>query len=146
MPSQADKKFATAEEAARAALAEANRLSIRDNREYGGRVYENPDGTFSFTPPQQGGLDTFDLSSVTVPPDATTVADYHTHGDYTYDDGERTSDPSKDDYDSEHFSPQDRNSSANMARGNPNYRSYLGTPSGALREYNPSTGGVRNLN
>ena len=43
-------EFATAEEAAVAAMQELNPNSVAENREYGGWIKKNPDGTFSAEP------------------------------------------------------------------------------------------------
>jgi uncharacterized Zn-binding protein involved in type VI secretion len=147
------RKFGSAEEAACAALEEANPQAIKTNVEWGGLVYQNPDGTFGFTAPSQA-VDTnhFDPFTVSAPPGTTVVGDYHAHGDYSMPIGGdpekpcRTSDPANDPYQSDNFSQTDREGSAEDAGGNLNYRSYLGTPSGTFREYNPSTGKVRNIN
>jgi len=73
------------------------------------------------------------------------MGDYHTHGDYsTADPGTgaavRTSDPAHDDFDSDNFSTTDKSGIATDGTGNPNYRGYLGTPSGTFRSYDPATG------
>jgi uncharacterized Zn-binding protein involved in type VI secretion len=147
------RKFATAEEAARAALEEANPESIKTNVEWGGLVYRNPDGTFGYTAPSRSTeANHFDPTTASVPPGATVVGDYHTHGDYSVMDGldpetaVRTSDPTNDHLDCDNFSPDDKAMAKERARGNPGYRSYLGTPGGTFRELDPSTGNVRNIN
>ena len=67
------------------------------------------------------------------------VGDYHTHGDYSTADPKtgtavRTNDPSKDAFNSDKFSTQDK--ADNKKQGCPGY---LGTPSGTLK-YDPATG------
>ena len=131
--------------AAYAALTDANPLSIRDNREYAGLIYRESDGRYFYTGPVRGSATGANPYSAPAPAGATVVGDYHTHGAYSvYDSvtGEalRTDDPSNDDYDSDNFSSTDRRGIAADGRGNPDYRGYLGTPSGNFRSYNPITG------
>jgi hypothetical protein len=96
----------------KAALSEANPQSIKENTEYGGLVCKNKDGTYGYTKPEKGTGTRFDPSAVTVPPGTTVVGNYHTHGDYSVvgPDGnpQRTSDPTKDDYNSDKFSQADK--------------------------------------
>jgi uncharacterized Zn-binding protein involved in type VI secretion len=141
--------FSTQLEAARAALQFANPQSIADNLEYGGMIFQNPDGTFSFT--MARGTDAgFNPSDAPAPPGTTVVGDYHCHADYSLRDpvtgrAIRTSDPARDDYNSDNFSATDRTGITNDARGNPAYRGYLGTPSGTFREFDPNTGTTRDI-
>lgn len=136
--------FPSRDAAARAALDAANPVSIRDNREYGGQIYRNPDGTYGYTGPGTGSGTAFDLSSTPVPPGTTPMGDYHTHGDYSTADAAgnpvRTGDPARDDFNSDQFSSSDRRGIAADGRGNPDYRGYLGTPGGSYRVYDPATG------
>jgi hypothetical protein len=75
------------------------------------------------------------------------VGDYHTHGDYSVRDAawniERTSVPGSVQDD---FSNEDRGGIRKDGAGNPDYRGYLGTPSGKFKEYNPQTGTTRTIN
>jgi hypothetical protein len=57
----------------------------------------------------------------------------------------RTSDPKKDDFNSDNFSPDDFRGIRADAKGNPGYKGYLGTPSGAYKAFDPSTGIVTEL-
>jgi Domain of unknown function (DUF4329) len=133
--------FATADEAAIAALKNANPKSIKDNLEYSGLVYKDKDGKYYYTGPAKGtdqGADPF--RDAPAPPGSVVAGDYHTHGDYSTADPNtgaaiRTSDPAKDDFDSDNFSTQDKRGIA--AGGSPGY---LGTPSGTFRKYDPATG------
>jgi hypothetical protein len=116
------KKFATAEEAAIAAMKEANPKSVKE-----GRVRKNGDGTFSYDPPVKGSKD-----GLTNMPSkgASDVVWYHTHG---------AADPG---YDNENFSGADGDkgySKANNAVG------YVATPSGAIKKYDPATDTVTTL-
>jgi len=141
--------FATQEEAARAALNEANPQSITTNLEVGGLVYRDANGRYGYTAPLQGTVDGFNPGAVTVPPGTTVVGDYHTHADYSVPNatggGTRTSDPGNDGYGSDGFSQPDRTGIAADAAGNADYRGYLGTPGGTFHEYNPATNTTRTI-
>ena len=137
--------FATADDAARAALARANPASIRDNREYGGLIYRGADGKFYYTGPLRGTDQGVTPANAPAPPGTTVVGDYHTHGDYSTADpatgaAVRTSDPANDDFNSDNFSTTDKNGIAADGAGVPGYAGYLGTPSGTFRRYDPATG------
>jgi hypothetical protein len=144
--------FRTQDGAAKAALTVANPQSIAQNREFGGVIYRDASGRYGYTRPIPGKDQTFDLSQTPNPPGTTLVGDYHTHADYSTLDlttykAIRTRDPSKDEFDSDNFSSTDK--LGYILRGgrgsNPDYRGYLGTPSGKFKVYNPSTGTVRIL-
>ena len=107
-------------EAARRILNEVNPLSVAENREYGGLIFRNPDGSYSNTEPVTGDNDSV-LIPFAVPAGTQRVALFHTHAAF---------DPR---YDNENFSPTDINS-ANRA----NLDSYLGTPAGAFKLYDVS--------
>lgn len=120
-------KFATAEEAAVAAMKEANPTSVNQNLEYGGWVKQNADGTYSYDPPVQGTADGLTTMPAKGPSD---VVWYHTHAAY---------DPN---YDNENFSGATGDkgySKANNAIG------YVATPSGAIKKYDPATDTVTTL-
>jgi type VI secretion system secreted protein VgrG len=118
--------YASAEAAAVAAMQGYNPASVAQNREFGGWIKKNPDGTFTAQPAVRGseaGLDNM--------PDkgANDVAWWHTHG-AVVPDGH-----GGDKYDSENFSGADGDkgySKANNATG------YVATPSGAIKSYDPS--------
>jgi hypothetical protein len=132
--------YATPDEAARAALTLANPRSIADNLEYGGNIYLDPaTGLYGFTGPGQGSDQAYRPSQDPVPAGYTEVGVYHCHGDYSVQvNGKavRTSDPTRDDFNSDNFSPTDRNYF--NRRGIPGYVGYLGTPSGTFRRYDTS--------
>jgi len=137
--------YATADDAARAALDEANPQSIRDNLEYGGVIYQGADGQYYYSGPARGTDQGFDPASAPAPAGTTVVGDYHTHGDYSVADPAtgaaiRTSDPTRDDFNSDNFSGADRRGIAADGAGTPGYAGYLGTPSGTYRRYDPATG------
>lgn len=129
--------FATRAEAAYDALDYINPTSVAENAEYSGTIEPAAGGGYYATEPQRGTH-----RSVPITLKATTEGDYHTHGDYSTQSGQRTS-RSRDQFDSERFSPDDRSNSrtgANLGGRNPEYRSYLGTPSGNFRVFDPNTG------
>jgi hypothetical protein len=136
--------YATADEAAKAALKEANPTSITANTEYGGLVYKNSDGTYGYTNPARGTGTSFDPSSVSAPSGSQVVGDYHTHGDYSIEGPSgkpiRTSDPAKDAYNSDSFSQSDIGGISSDAKGIPGYSGYLGTPSGDFQKFTPDSG------
>jgi uncharacterized Zn-binding protein involved in type VI secretion len=131
--------------AALAALGYANPQSIASNLENVGFIYQNPDGSFSFT--LAGGTDAGgSLSNAPLPPGTTEVGFFHCHGDYSLQNpitgnAIRTSNPALDSYNSDNFSGTDLNTASGRAAASANpgaYRSYLGTPSGGFRVDNPS--------
>jgi len=105
-------------EAAFVVLNDINPTSVAQNREFGGWVFVNPDGSFSSTAPVRG-----EAASVTLPNPALVIpggsritASYHTHGAF---------DPR---FDNENFSQTDLNADrANMIDG------YLATPGGQFK-------------
>lgn len=128
----------TPDQAAIAALKAANQKSIKNNKEYGGVIYRK-NGKYYATIPIAGTARKFprkaaERARTQVPSGAQIVGDYHTHGDYSLlvdrDKVVRTSDPQRDSFNSDHFSPSDKDCWLVEQSRNPNYRSYLGTPSG----------------
>lgn len=113
-----------------------------NGREYGGWMYKNPDGTYSYTAPVPGGATGTNSGSWRpIPSRAHIAGDYHTHGAY---------DPSLNDPDNpapgargydwqddgnEIFSDEDK-------LGNEGERGpgFLGTPQGTTEEYLPRPG------
>lgn len=95
----------------------ANKKSVAENLEYGGWVYKNPDGTFSYDEPTKGqpaGLTNMPSKG---PND---VAWYHTHG---------ATDPN---YDNENFSGADGDKGFSKQE---NADGYLATPTGVIKKY-----------
>ncbi|WP_122167623.1 DUF4329 domain-containing protein [Burkholderia stabilis] len=135
--------------AARSALNSVLDKSIRTNKEFGGLIYEKG-GKYFATIPVPGTGRTFipALARPQVPRGATIVGDYHTHGDYSLlgPNGEivKTSDPSRDSFDSDNFSLQDKSISGLATLKYKCHRSYLGTPSRKLKVYTV-VGGDREL-
>lgn len=79
-----------------------------------------------------------------IPRGATVAGDYHTHGDYSVQgkNGEvvRTSDPMRDDFNSDNFSPSDERITAVASLKNKCHQSYLGTPIGKFKRYTVAGG------
>ena len=142
--------YNTQDEAAKAALQKINKTSIKKNREFGGEIYKNAKGKYQFTKAVMGGDQGVNPHDSKSPQGTEVVGDYHTHGDYSTagPNGEaiRTGDPHHDDFNSDHFSgehngqgPGDKQGIEHDAAGKPEYRGYLGTPSGKFLVYNPNT-------
>ena len=105
-------------------------------------IWRDPDtGQYFATNPQRAGLDSGTLPVHLIPEGGEEVGMYHTHGNYSLQDGTPT-DAAHDEYDSEHFSSTDMDTAEARANGNPEYRSYLGTPSGNRLVHNPTTGDI----
>jgi RHS repeat-associated protein len=103
------------------AVNDINWQSIQTNTEYAGSVYQNADGTYSYTAPDPG-LE----ASVPPPPlPSNGVGRYHTHGGQ---------DPA---YYGENFSPADVSISIDEGLFIPGYVSYLGTPDGVIKAFDP---------
>lgn len=105
-------------EAAFEVLNGINPTSVRENREYGGWVYRNQDGSYGSSRPVRG-----QAASVTLPNPRTSTpsgsritASYHTHAGF---------DPR---FDNENFSPQDLRSDNALGIGG-----YLATPGGTFQ-------------
>ena len=106
--------------------------SIAENREYGGLVYRNPDGTYSYTEPKRGArIDETGQQFVKIPDDlapkgSKPVGDYHTHGS--------NSDQTDTSFDCVlcNFSQQDM-----RGRDIKERLGYLGTPYGEVKKYTP---------
>ncbi len=88
-----DNSFKTQHEAAASVSQKALPTSISEDREYGGMIYRNKDGTYGYTGPIKGEEGSVNPGGPkSVPPGTTAVAYWHTHGAYN---------PN---YDSENFS------------------------------------------
>jgi RHS repeat-associated protein len=132
-------KFSTQDEAAEYISRLINPLSILLNVEYGGMIFMNPDGTYGFTAPVQGTIDSVDPGGPSaVPSGAVATAYWHTHGAH---------DPN---YDSENFSnyldPVTQSYSGDIPYAD-YYKidAYVATPSGAFKHYSHSTGNITTL-
>lgn len=118
--------YPSADAAGANAVNDINYQSIIENREYAGRVYQNSDGTYSYTSPNAWTVDRSRPGPI--PPETTNAGSYHTHGGY---------DPK---YDSENFSPADIDLYTREGASG-----YLGTPNGVIKKYDPKTGRIKNL-
>lgn len=117
--------FGTEEAAGYDALNYINAISVIESREYAGNIYQNRDGSYSYTAPRPGNQDTSNPGPFT----SNTTAFYHTHG---------SEDPN---YFNNEFSPADE--SLALRTG---YNSYLGTPSEGFKVQSGSTGIQGTLN
>ncbi|HEY6530074.1 MAG TPA: DUF4329 domain-containing protein [Cellvibrionaceae bacterium] len=121
--------FPNLDSAAFAATFEINALSITLNREFGGMVYRSSDGTYSFTPPRNGGADAVNPGGPrTCPPGTTAKAYYHTHGAFDAN------------YKNEDFSPDDKNYARYFG-----IDGYVGTPNGDLKSFTFKNGVVNSI-
>jgi hypothetical protein len=112
-------RFDSQDRAAFAALADINPTSVRDNREYGGSIYRNRDGSFSRSAHVRGEFKQVAFNPHAIVPDDTrATAYYHTHG---------RAHPA---YLDEQFSPQDLQFARFYV-----IDGYLGTPAGRMFLY-----------
>lgn len=140
-------KYASLQCAGWQAIWDFNTLSRHQNLEYGGFVYRNPDGTFSYTDPHaagNSGIGTRDsipnFWNIPIPAGTNRVGWYHTHG--AYDPGINLTDntPGGPSYNwhldlNEVFSKSDRDIS-DYIHG----PGFLGTPRGTTEMYTPKPG------
>ena len=114
------------------AVNDYNPTSITQNKEYGGFIYRNPDGTFSYTDPHvnkdagigdANGIPRF--WQIPIPPNTQRGGWYHTHA------GGPMSPINSD------FSPQDMDIFDKSLHGSPGF---LGVPNGQVRMYIPNPG------
>jgi RHS repeat-associated protein len=146
----AGRGFRTQRQAARAALQDSNPRSVRANLEHGGVIYRTPAGRYHYTGPVRGTAAGVRPFNAPAPAGTQVVGSYHTHADYSVDVGgvpRRTSNARLDDFNSDNFSRTDINNANARGAAIPGYTgSYLGTPSGVFREYNPMSRVFRNIN
>ena len=123
-------RFATQHQAAFDVLNEINPVSVRENREHGGWVYRNADGSFGHTDPVGGQVASVNIGNPTtsVPDGTRATATYHTHGG---------PDPR---FDNENFSPQDILSDRIAG-----VDGYLGTPAGFMKYHQLATGRITTI-
>ena len=114
--------------AARNVLNQINPRSVRENREYGGYIYQTPDGRYVATTPIRGEEASIELPFSLVPAGGSTRASYHTHGG---------NDPR---YDNENFSFADITSDQRFG-----VDGYLGTPLGSLLWHDVSSNRIFRL-
>ena len=138
-------RFSSADSAARAALIRYNSKSIRDNLEYGGLIYKGKNGKYDFTKATRGDLDGVDpWSGKKIAKNCEETGYWHTHGNYSRRDGTPTT-KENDYFNSNDFSPDDKNAAKISGQGKTEYRGYVGTPSGVFKGYNSKNGITYNL-
>jgi len=119
-------EYKTVDAAGVAAVSDVLPESITQNTEYAGVIYQNWNGSYSYTAANSGTDHTSDPGG---PPwFHTEVADYHTHG------------ADDEDGQSEIFSPADIQSNDEQ-----HIPGYLGTPRLAIKKYDPCSGKVTTL-
>ncbi len=74
-------KYKSADGAVKAALQDIwnDHFEEIEGREFGGWIYKNPDGTYSYTPPHAGEETRVDPPEKDIPKGASRVGGYHTH-------------------------------------------------------------------
>lgn len=126
--------------------------SIRDNLEYGGLIYQTPDGKYDYTKAIKGtkdDVDPWEDRAPKIPRCARESGYWRTHGDHSDKYGNRTT-KSKDYYDSNNFSDRaDGSGDLPAARQglsiHPDYRAYVGTPSAGYKGFRAATNHVYKL-
>ncbi|MCW5933047.1 MAG: DUF4329 domain-containing protein [Fimbriimonadia bacterium] len=113
-------KYKSADAAAKAALRDIGKEPKMMEVEFGGWIYENPDGTFSYTKPVKGTENEVSPPKSSLPKNAIIVGGYHNHLAGSME--------------SEYFSERDRI----FAREHGSV--YLLTPTGCMKRYIPGKG------
>lgn len=123
-------RFRTQRDAAFDVLNGINPTSVRENREHGGWVFANPDGSYASTAPVAGEAASVQLPdlNVVIPLGSQVSASYHTHGGF---------DPR---YDNENFSQTDLRLDRELG-----VDGYLATPGGQFKWHEVSTNKVHLL-
>ncbi|EER8339950.1 DUF4329 domain-containing protein, partial [Escherichia coli] len=122
------------------ALAMCNGESINENKEYGGLICKKQGEYFPMNPISSNDNDSVDLRNIKCPEGSERVGDYHTHGFYSDDKGNKVT-KENDVYDSLNFSSKDLTNSYLNGMGKKEYSSYLGTPNNTYLKYNPKAKG-----
>ncbi|HHI1617280.1 TPA: RHS repeat-associated core domain-containing protein [Escherichia coli] len=122
------------------ALAMCNGESINENKEYGGLICNKQGEYFPMNPISSNDNDSVDLRNIKCPEGSERVGDYHTHGFYSDDKGNKVT-KENDVYDSLNFSSKDLTNSYMNGMGKKEYSSYLGTPNNTYLKYNPKAKG-----
>ncbi len=117
-------------DAARQRLNMINPVSVNQNREFGGYIYQSADGSYASTQPIRGEAASVSLPipSLGVPAGTFARASYHTHAAF---------DPR---FDNENFSPTDLAGDREF-----DIDGYLGTPGGRFLYHEVSTGAISQL-
>jgi len=133
-PSGDSNRPKSAREAAIRAIANINRSSIKENREYAGAIYrDKTDGSYGYTLPRPGDSDSSQADLRQLTTNQELVGLYHTHGDTTLFDWLRGAR----DYT---FGKDDKNLANAMEKP-----MYLGNSYGEVLVYDPSTKRERSL-
>ncbi len=114
-------KFNTKVEAANDFATYYNGTSIVMSKEFGSAIYQNSDGTFSYTIAYIGSQAGTEINE-NIPEGTTRVSAIHSHG---------SEDPG---YDNNNFSPTDKTAAESIGQNE-----YVVTPSGQLKEYDITT-------
>ncbi|EEV5860565.1 DUF4329 domain-containing protein [Escherichia coli] len=122
------------------ALAMCNGESINENKEYGGLICKKQGEYFPMNPISSNDNDSVDLRNIKCPEGSERVGDYHTHGFYSDDKGNKVT-KENNVYDSLNFSSKDLTNSYMNGMGKKEYSSYLGTPNNTYLKYNPKAKG-----
>ncbi|HFP1340564.1 TPA: DUF4329 domain-containing protein, partial [Escherichia coli] len=110
--------------------------SINENKEYGGLICKKQGEYFPMNPISSNDNDSVDLRNIKCPEGSERVGDYHTHGFYSDDKGNKVT-KENDVYDSLNFSSKDLTNSYMNGMGKKECSSYLGTPNNTYLKYNP---------
>jgi RHS repeat-associated protein len=117
-----------------------------NGREYGGWMYGNANGTYSYTAPAAGGPAGIQVNQFSpIPAGGTVAGDYHTHGAYDPAFNGQGINPGQPGYNWHHdgnevFSPADMASNEIEGPNNSPVPGFLGTPQGMTEEYVPLPG------
>jgi RHS repeat-associated protein len=126
-------KYKSIDCAALNALGDIFPQTKKDGNEHGGFIYQNPDGTFSYTDPTTGtptSIPAPKFFTIPIPVGATPAGWYHTHPYVPGYNGQVFSDGDK--WTSEHLN----NSNSHPIVG----PGYLGTPTNSMKKYVPAPG------
>ena len=126
-PVDAVVRFRTQQSAAFDVLNRINPVSVDENREYGGWVYQSTDGSFGSSEPVIGtqSMVTLPNTRQSTPAGSRLAATYHTHAAF-----HRR-------FDNENFSPQEIESDETLGLDG-----YLATPAGLFKWHNVTTGEI----
>ena len=117
--------YPTLDAAAANALNDINGQAIAENKEYSGTLYQNPDGSYSYTPSSNNNEGWVDEGPV----NSNTVGSYHTHGAVV---------PPYVMF-SNYYSMADIGNAIGDGLYIPGWASYLGTPSGTFWRFDPNS-------
>ena len=143
-------EYSSPAEAAAAGVESVNQQSIQENREYGGFIMIDPlTGKYYATTAYTLGQSASWGFTYERERDILQVGDYHTHGDYSSLDQNGdivATTKNLDQFDSDNFSARGLTSDKEMTSalvakfGLVNYNIFLGTPSGVIKQWSPTTG------